>query len=164
MLSVAGMDANNANVSPLTEEGLNRLRAAAGRFKPAVVAKLLGVAKPTLLAAMAGVPVRSATVEQIRARMSRWNEEGFRRLDALVSPMQAFIRERCTLGPMETSDSKAMFAAWSRWCMEQNRYPGHQIDFGRKLMAALPDVVVSRARSGDKRRRVYHGVGLKPAS
>lgn len=162
MLSVAGMNPNNGNVNPLTEDELNRLRAAAGRFRPAVVAKLLGVAKPTLLAAMAGVLVRGATAEQIRARMSRWNEEGFRRLDALVSPTQAFIRECCVLGPMEAADSKAMFVAWSRWCVGQNRYPGHQIDFGRKLMAALPDVVVSRARSGDKRRRVYHGIGLKP--
>lgn len=156
------MEPNNSNVGPLTEAEIDQLKAAAGRLKVEVVAKLLRVSKPTLLAAMAGVRVRDATAEQIRVRMARWTESGFQRLETMVSPTRAFIRERCVLGPLAEADSKALFEAWSLWCLKLNRYPGHQIDFGRKLLAEIPSVVVSRARDGDKRRRVYHGVGLKP--
>lgn len=84
--------------------------------------------------------------------------EAVRQLEALASPIKAFVEERCELASDATADSAALYGAWSAWCADQGRPPGTVPIFGRNLLSAYPELRVSRPRAGDKRVRLYEGV------
>jgi putative DNA primase/helicase len=84
--------------------------------------------------------------------------EAVRQLEALASPVKAFIEDRCELTPEGLTDSATLYGAWSSWCLEQGRPPGTAPIFGRNLLSAYPELRVSRPRAGDKRVRVYEGL------
>jgi putative DNA primase/helicase len=87
--------------------------------------------------------------------------DALQELHELVSPIKAFIADRCEVGPGRTVDAGDLFNAWRAWCTEQGRdHPGSASSFGRDLRAAVP-VIVRQPRTDSGRNRVYEGVGLK---
>ena len=114
----------------------------------------------------------------------RWAAEGWVRLKAnrmrftqsavaesyrqeladLSSPISAFVRQCCHVGPTHEADVQELYKAWHVWNQQQNREIGSAMMFGRDLRSALSHVEVSQRRTelGD-RKRFYRGVGLKPS-
>ena len=82
-------------------------------------------------------------------------------LEDLGSPVGAFIRDRCNVGPGHEVDSQELFAAWKAWCEEQGRdHPGTAQTFGRDLRAVVPSLKITQRREGGGVVRVYVGIGL----
>ena len=83
-------------------------------------------------------------------------------MDDLASPVGAFVRECCEVGPALDEEREVMFAAWRRWCEENGRHAGASSTFGRDLKAAEPAVQTARPREGGGRIRKYVGIALLP--
>lgn len=82
-------------------------------------------------------------------------------LEALASPVKAFIGECCALEAGASVGCGALYAAWAHWAAVQGRdHVGTQQTFGRDLAAALPGVRVTRPRVNGGRERHYEGVRL----
>jgi putative DNA primase/helicase len=80
----------------------------------------------------------------------------------LASPVGAFVRERCRVGPGWQIERSALFAAWKSWCEQQGReHPGDAATFGRNLRAVVPSLGDSYPRTQDGRAHVYEGICLK---
>lgn len=81
----------------------------------------------------------------------------------LASPIGAFVRDRCIVGPEFTVGITDLFSDWRSWCETHGReHPGTQQTFGRDLRAAVPQVKVSQPRGADgSRERFYAGIGLR---
>ncbi|MFE0175181.1 phage/plasmid primase, P4 family [Streptomyces sp. NPDC059002] len=75
-----------------------------------------------------------------------------------ASPMSAFTREVCEVGPGHEVPVDALFQAWKTWCEDNERKPGPKQLFGRNLLAVVPQVKTYRPH-GQPRR--YQGVALK---
>jgi putative DNA primase/helicase len=82
----------------------------------------------------------------------------------LSSPIGAFVRERCDVGPQYSVDRDVAFHAWELWCEENRRYsPGDKISFGRLLRSVIPGLTSMRPRvNSEKRIRIHQGVRIKP--
>jgi P4 family phage/plasmid primase-like protien len=79
----------------------------------------------------------------------------------LGSPVAAFVRDCCTIGPAAEVEVGTLFAAWRTWCAAQGiERPGPANVFGRDLRAAFPSLGMAQARNGGTRARVYRGIGL----
>jgi putative DNA primase/helicase len=86
--------------------------------------------------------------------------EALRELEDLGSPISAFVRDRCTVGPHEVAVD-ALFDEWKAWCTDNGRdRPGNRQVFGRDLRAAVPGLRTRRPRDGFERARHYIGIGL----
>jgi putative DNA primase/helicase len=84
-------------------------------------------------------------------------------LEDLASPVGAFVRDCCRVGPGCQIERSILFVAWKRWCEAQGReHAGNAIVFGRDLRAAVPSLgdAHPRTESGD-RVRVYEGIALQ---
>ncbi len=85
-------------------------------------------------------------------------------LDALGSPVKAFVVDCCEVGPTKWVAASALFEAWQAWCQRENRdHVGTVQSFGRQLGAAAPHVRVtqpSKDVSAGRQRR-YVGIGLR---
>jgi putative DNA primase/helicase len=89
------------------------------------------------------------------------SEEARRQLEDLGSPILAFLRERCVVGPVESVEAHELFVAWQGYCHDSGRVnPGTIQSFGRDLRAAVPGLRLSQPRLADGRVRLYEGVGL----
>jgi putative DNA primase/helicase len=85
-------------------------------------------------------------------------------LEALGSPIGAFVQERCIVEPGQRIIPQALFNAWRRWCEAQNRqHPGTVHSFGRDLRAAVPGLRFSqpRDRFTGVQVRHYEGIDLR---
>jgi putative DNA primase/helicase len=83
-------------------------------------------------------------------------------LEDLSSPISAFIRECCVIGPGRSVGVTAMFEAWRTWREAQGRErPGTAQSFGRDLRAAVPNLKVSQHREDEGRTRYYEGIWLR---
>jgi putative DNA primase/helicase len=81
----------------------------------------------------------------------------------LSSPIGAFLRDCCNVGPSYAVDTDSLYYAWTSWCGDQHRdHPGTKHTFGRDLRAAVPGLNITQPRDGGtgKRLRYYQGVGL----
>jgi len=83
-------------------------------------------------------------------------------MEDLSSPVGAFVRERCQVGPGYEVIVRDLFDEWKRWCQEKGRDHGNEQTFGRDLRAVLPALDTRQPRDGDKRVRVYVGLRLTP--
>jgi putative DNA primase/helicase len=111
-----------------------------------------------------------------------WSIEGLRRLrnrgyfvqpasateavqgfEDLASPVGAFLRDRCDIGPGRTVEINRLFEVWCEWCKMQGRdHPGTAQSFGRDLRAACSALTTTNPlRTETGRLRFYEGVGLK---
>jgi putative DNA primase/helicase len=81
-------------------------------------------------------------------------------LEDLGSPIGAFIRDRCEIGPGKSIPCQTLFNAWCAWCETQGRKePGTVQTFGRDIRAAVPGVVSKQDRAAGM-ARVFHGIDL----
>jgi putative DNA primase/helicase len=83
-------------------------------------------------------------------------------LEELSSPVLAFIKERCDVGPLLQISRGELHRAYVKWCEKQGRtYIEPENIFGRNLRAALPALGDSQPRINGERVRVYTGIALK---
>ena len=92
-------------------------------------------------------------------------------MEDLASPVGAFLRDRCDVGPGLEVGTHELFAAWKSWCDQAGRKePGDQANLGRNLRAVLPALITKLTRRKDRatghevQTRLYTGVGLKSRS
>ena len=78
----------------------------------------------------------------------------------LASPVEAFIRDRCDIGPHEVAVDE-LWKAWKTWAEDNGHRAKSKQMLGRDLRAALPHVRVKHARDGEERERVYEGIALR---
>ena len=86
-----------------------------------------------------------------------------RQFEDLASPINAFLRDCCEIGPQFEIRQQVLFDAWKRWCAETGRdRPGTIQTFGRDLHAALPTLVTVQHRDDlGVPKRHYNGLRLK---
>jgi putative DNA primase/helicase len=83
-------------------------------------------------------------------------------MEDLSSPVGAFVRECCEVGPGREALVRDLFGHWKQWCEEKGRKdPGSEQTFGRDLRAAVPGLDVRQPRQGETRVRVYEGIRLR---
>jgi putative DNA primase/helicase len=88
-------------------------------------------------------------------------QEAVRHLEDLSSPIGAFVRDTCRVGPALEVDKDVLFAVWKTWCEEEGRSrPGSKAVFVRDLRAVVPGVTPTKPRDGDARRRMLQGLDL----
>jgi len=87
--------------------------------------------------------------------------EAIAALEDLASPVGAFVRERCIIGPAADCEVGTLFEAWRDWCAVQGRdQPGTAATFGRDLRAVIPSLRTANRRAGAGRERWYQGAAL----
>jgi putative DNA primase/helicase len=80
----------------------------------------------------------------------------------LASPVSAFVRDHCKLGPAHEVAVSVLFEAWKAWCARNNHDRAGTVQtFGRDLRAVAPAIRQVRPREEDARPRVYSGIALK---
>jgi putative DNA primase/helicase len=82
-------------------------------------------------------------------------------LQDLASPVAAFVRDRCLMGPDCRTDVDSLYKAFRAWAEDNGHARSTKQVFGRDLRAARPDIRVERPRADGERRRVYAGIALK---
>ena len=88
--------------------------------------------------------------------------ENFRAMEDLASPIGAFLRDDCEIGPDYSVIRGDLYAAYQEWCEEHGRKKVEdEAGFGRNLRAALPELQDSAPRIDGKPVRHYIGVALK---
>ncbi len=83
-------------------------------------------------------------------------------LQDLASPVGAFMRERCVVGPEVSVSRDDLFHSWQEWCLSEGHQAGAQSTFGRSLRAAVPGLGTSHPWVNGVRVRAYTGLGLAP--
>lgn len=82
-------------------------------------------------------------------------------LEAMTSPIKAFVSETCELNPKAMVPVLALFNAWRMWCGFTG-YPslGNSQSFGKNLRAAFPNIETTRPQGESPRERYYRGIQL----
>ena len=80
----------------------------------------------------------------------------------LSSPVGAFVRDRCLIGPGYRVPVDDLFSAWKVWCADNGRRESGTVQtFARDVMAAVATLKRIQPRDGEDRYRAYEGIGLK---
>ena len=82
-------------------------------------------------------------------------------LEDLASPVKAFVRDRCNVGPSLSVERGALFTAWAVWCEANNYKVGGAATFGKNLRAAVRELKTSQPRGDGERHRYYEGIDLE---
>jgi putative DNA primase/helicase len=91
--------------------------------------------------------------------------EAQRQLEDLASPVGAFVRDRCVVGPTREVRTDTLWSAWRVWCAEEGRErPGTKAVFTRDLRASVPGIRPVRFREGERRVYGYRGIELAEES
>ena len=86
-------------------------------------------------------------------------------LEALGSPVAAFVKERCAVASGLQSRPEHVFDAWKEWCSQNGRKEtGTKQSFSRDLRAAIPSIRVSRPRVSGQQVRIYEGIEIASAN
>ena len=104
-------------------------------------------------------------LERLRARgrfvQPAASQEAIREIEDLGSPVGAFVRDECKIGPDTSVACDELYLAWKTWCEDHGRRPGSTQIFGRDLRAAFPAIRVVRPQNPDgTRQRTYQNIGL----
>ena len=87
--------------------------------------------------------------------------EALQHFEDLSSPVGAFVRDVCAIGPGYEIETDRLFGEWKSWCADEGRLnAGTKAMFVKDLRAAVPLVRPSRRRAGDNRRRVLRGIAV----
>lgn len=90
------------------------------------------------------------------------SEEAVRELADLASPVGAFLRDECVVGPAHSCSVGALYQAWRQWCsLQGSEHVTTRQTFGRDLRAALPQVRDAQVGGRTTRERRYVGVALR---
>ena len=80
-------------------------------------------------------------------------------LEELSSPVGAFVRQECVVGPGHRIDVDDLYEGWRRWCEKEGRnLVSTKQMFGRDLAAAVRGIV---RRRGSGMTPFYEGIALK---
>ena len=84
-------------------------------------------------------------------------------MNDLSSPVAAFVRDCCLVGPAEVVPVADLFSAWQTWCRSQGRerFAGTVQSIARDLLATEPGIRRKRLRDGEDRTRAYEGIALR---
>lgn len=86
-------------------------------------------------------------------------EDAIRDLEDLASPVSAFVRERCEIGPGRRAWIDELYKAWQAWCEQDGRsHVTNKQAFGRDLTAAVPGI---QRRRGTGMASFYEGISLR---
>ena len=90
------------------------------------------------------------------------SENTMQELSDLSSPIGAFLRDSCEIGPLFEEKVDRMFEAWQSWCAQQGRdHCGIKQTFSRDLNAAVPTLKTKQQRGGNSTRaRYFKGIKL----
>lgn len=78
-----------------------------------------------------------------------------------ASPTSAFVRERCTTGPLCSVPVDTLWAIWRDWADDNGVRPGTKQMFGRNLLSVVPQLNRTRPRDDYGRQVVtYNGITL----
>ncbi|MCC7424468.1 MAG: bifunctional DNA primase/polymerase [Planctomycetaceae bacterium] len=89
-------------------------------------------------------------------------EHVVREIEDLSSPVGAFVRDECVVGPGHRVWLDDIYAAWKAWCEREGRTMAvSKQTFGRDLSAAVPGIVSRRNRIVG---RFYEGIALADAA
>jgi len=84
-------------------------------------------------------------------------------LEDLASPVGAFVRDCCVVGPGNCVEAGRLYEAWKQFCQSMGRdHPGTAQTFGRDLRAAVPGIATRQARDSGTRVRLIEGIALAP--
>ncbi len=82
-------------------------------------------------------------------------------LEALGSPIGAFLKQRCTVEPGLQCTPGRLFDTWRDWSADNGRKePGTLQSFGRDLRAAVPGLRIVNPRVAGKQVRMYEGIDI----
>lgn len=79
----------------------------------------------------------------------------------LASPVAAFVRERCKVGPNESVNTTVLYDAFKAWCTSNEHKKSAKHVFGRNLRAAVPSIRLEQPGSRGARDRIYAGIALR---
>jgi putative DNA primase/helicase len=88
------------------------------------------------------------------------SHDAIEELEALASPVVAFVRDRCSLDSRAKITPDKLYSAWRNWCEMTGCKPGTLHIFGRDLKSALPLLCITRPRENGARVRYYQGIEL----
>jgi putative DNA primase/helicase len=89
-------------------------------------------------------------------------QEAQRRLEDLASPVGAFVRDCCDVGPAFEVEKDALWTAWKAWCLDEGRdRSGTKAVFARDLNATVAGLASVRPRDGKERSHLWRGVRLR---
>jgi putative DNA primase/helicase len=78
-------------------------------------------------------------------------------MEDLSSPVGAFIRDCCDIGPGQRAWVDELYEAWKQWCKEDGRMSATTRQrFGRDVLAAVPGIRCRRNRNVSQ--RFYEGI------
>jgi putative DNA primase/helicase len=130
-----------------------------GRENPMLTDELLSEAPGILNWALAGLDRLSA---RGYFQQPSTSAEAIRHLEDLSSPVSAFVRDRCLVGPAHSVQKDALYADWRSWCEREGiARISTKITFARDLIAAVPGVHEVRQRDGDDRIRLWGGIAQR---
>jgi putative DNA primase/helicase len=87
-------------------------------------------------------------------------EEAVAAMRDLASPVGAFVRERCVVGPQHQIGTDQLYAAYKTWADDAGHLKKNKEHFGRDLRAAIPAIRKQRPRDGAERHMVYAGIDV----
>ncbi|ONH34012.1 MULTISPECIES: phage/plasmid primase, P4 family [Protofrankia] len=80
----------------------------------------------------------------------------------MASPMSAFVRECCDIGPRHEIAVDVLWKAWRAWCDDSGNSAGTKATFGRNLQSIAPQMRRTKPRGPDgKQVPTYSGITLK---
>ncbi len=87
--------------------------------------------------------------------------DAIQELEDLASPVGAFVREHCTVGPGQRVTIDSIYSAYCGWCESEGwQNAPTRNNFGKDLAAAVPGIVRKRK---NQHVSFYAGIGLKSA-
>jgi putative DNA primase/helicase len=78
------------------------------------------------------------------------------------SPEEAFVKDRCTTGPVDVITMDELYGEYDSWCLETGTTRVDRGTFGKRIRSVLPSVRTCKPKGLDgKQRPGLRGVGLK---
>jgi putative DNA primase/helicase len=132
-----------------------------GRENPSLTGELLEEAGGIFNWALEGLDRLRERGHFIAPASSR---EAQQHLEDLASPMGAFVRDICEVGPHEVL-KEDLWKAWKTWYEHEGHgRPGDKTVWARDLFSAVPGLTTTRPRVGDKRPWAFRGLRLRDES
>lgn len=88
------------------------------------------------------------------------SQDAINNMEDLGSPIGAFLRARCLVGPEHLIPCDELHAAWQRWCRICGSEETNAQVFGRDLRAVCPGLKIRQPRRNGRQYRVYQGICL----
>ena len=99
--------------------------------------------------------------ERGRFLLPRASEEAIEEILELGSPVAAFVRQFCILGPEKRVDKRMLFAKWKEYRKEADERAGSLEHFARDLYAATNSKVRSVRETEGERSYSFAGIALR---